>query len=179
MNHIRTRSLATLLLLAVFAVPAVGGAQQPARTSIFGTILGMDRNNPNVLEVQTWHSGVGRIDVVLNGARVNYDGQHLARGTFGGFFGYFTPGRQTFRAEQVTLSSSPDTYPQQSRSVLSELTGVIQNVEPGRILLSTSTNGRVWISTPERGLRDGQRVQAWGTYNAWNGTMSSRHISVI
>lgn len=179
MKHPLTQAFAALTLCAAFALPAICMAQQPARTSIYGTIMGMDRNNPNVLEVQTWHSGVGRIDVVLNGARINYDGQRVARGTFAGFFGYFTPGRQAFRAEEVTLSSSPDTYPVQSRSVLSQLVGVIQTVQPGRILVLTQTNGRVWVNTPERGLRTGTRVQVWGSYNAWNGTMTSRHISVL
>ena len=160
-------------------IPKLAALTLAAATSIFGTILGFEGRTHNVLEVRTWHSGIGRIDVVLNGARIAYNGQRLAPGTFAGFYGYFTPGRQTFRAEQVTLSSGPATYPQGSRTVLSELTGVIQSVQRGRFLLLTGTNGHVWVSTPERGLRVGERVQVWGTYDAWNGTMTSRNISVI
>lgn len=168
-----------IALLALLLGAAGTALATPARTSIYGTILGAEHGNPNVLEVQTWHSGIGRIDVLVSGARVNSNGQPLARGTFAGFYGYFTNGRRDFRAEQVTLSSSPSSYPRQYRTVGSELEGTIQSVQPGRILLDTPTNGRVWVRTPERGLYAGERVQAWGTYDAWTGSMTSRHITVI
>lgn len=164
--------------LATNTASAQVRAAVPPRASIFGTILGWERAG-HALEVQTWHSGVGRIDVRLHGARINWNGQRLTRGTFAGFYGYFSHDRRYFTAETVTLSASPGSYPTNSRYVQANLQGTILSVAYGRFLLQTWTNGRVWVQTPERGLRRGERVSVWGTYDAWTGRMTSDHISVL
>lgn len=141
--------------LGIFASTASALAQCPNNQSFFGTI---QRVSGDTLTVRTADNRWA--DVRLDrGAKVNANGMQLQQGAYVGAYGCVTPDG-VFHASQVTLANSASSYGER-------LTGTVQRVESGRLIVRQS-NGTwgTWYVPNSGQFSVGQRITGVGMVSA-------------
>jgi hypothetical protein len=158
--------LAALLAAAGFsagtaqAAPSCIGA---ARASYFGQIVAV---RPAFFTLHTDQS-IGDVHVYTRDARVRYDNMAIRPGTYAGVYGCRSG--NGLLAENVTLSSSPQSFPGMwyGTSNDRQVTGRVDAVRPGRVLIdSNNGHGDVWVLTSQPGIEVGQLVTANGYFSS-------------
>lgn len=149
----------------LFATAAAPAAQCPTEESFFGTI---QRVNGTTITVKTPNGHYADVRII-SGARMNMNGNTLRPGTFAGLYGCVEPGG-IFRANEVTLSANDDTYHE-------TLTGTVQRVESGRIIVrETGNRSGTWLVPDGSMFKVGQSVTAVGFVGA-NGVFYPQSIN--
>lgn len=179
MNSLGKLLAAPLALLTLFFLnTALAKAACPVReTSIFGTVQDVDAN---VFTLQT-NSRMGYIHVFTRSAHMHDNGLTLRSGVFAGVYGCLAPQDRSFRATEVTLASSAETYPRMHLNHGDTwVQGRIDVVAPGRVRIdSGSGHGDLWVQTAQQGLYSGQLIQAVGHFTPGDREFVSDRIVIL
>jgi hypothetical protein len=155
-----TTLLAATTLFSGFAAAAPIDRDDAGRchVSLFGTV---ENPRPGMFTLRASRQDYRYIHVFTTGARINANGLALQQGRFAGIYGCYSADGRSFRAEEVTLSTSSQTY----REPVT-LDAVISLIEPQmhRILLHTNI-GYVWAYIAPGRYFKGEHVRVTGTFN--------------
>lgn len=146
----------------------------PCHVSLFGTVKGV---NPRFFTLDTLRSGIRNIHVETAGARMNTNGLTLRRGVFAGVYGCFAPQQRFFKASEVTLASSPESYTGYARRAVTT-TGTIVKVQSGQIQIHNEDYGYLWVFTSQSGFTVGQNVTVTGSFNPVQSSLNATSITV-
>lgn len=175
-----SKLLGLLFAAAALVVPATAHASTfcPVReTSIFGTIRDAD---PNMVTLET-NSRMGSIHVFTHGARVYANGLTIRPGVFAGIYGCLAPADRSFKASEITLATSAETYPRMHLTTGDTwISGRIDVVAPGRVQIdSGGGHGETWVQTSQQGLYVGQLIQAFGRFTSGDRTFVANKVAIL
>lgn len=178
-RSIRLAAVAALTLLLGVQAIATASAQQtycPQRSSIFGTVVEV---HPTMITIHTSESAMGDIHVMTHGAHIFSNGLSLSPGVYAGIYGCLTANNGMFRAEDVTLATSANTYNGYRRHI-TVVEGRIDAVQSGRVLIdSNHGHGDVWVFTSRGDLKTGELVRAVGTFDPRDAAFVATSISIL
>jgi len=146
----------------------------PCHESVFGTVTTV--RGPNAFTIGELHTS-RTLYVDDRSALMHSNGQSVAPGTFAGLYGCFERNETVFKAEEVTLASSPQTYANMRQTVT--LSGVVDEVKSGMIGVRTPHVGHIHVYTSQTGFRIGENVTARGSFDPLSGSLNATSVSVI
>lgn len=153
MGRFTTMFAAIGLAGAAWFASAAGAsaATCPTNESFFGTV---QRMSGDMLTVSTQAGRWANVRIDRN-ARINKNGSDLDRGAYIGAFGCVTPDG-VFHASEITLARNASRYHE-------TLTGIVERVEPGRILVKQYGHGYgTWYVSDSSRFRAGERLSGVG-----------------
>lgn len=153
MGRFTTMLAAIGLAGAAWFASAAGAsaATCPSNESFFGTV---QRMSGDMLTVSTQAGKWANVRIDRN-ARINRNGSDLQPGAYVGMFGCVTPDG-VFHASEVTLARNASKYHE-------TLTGIVERVQPGRILVKQNGHGYgTWYVADSDRFRTGQQVSGVG-----------------
>jgi hypothetical protein len=171
-------ALNALLFASPAAAQSVVGAQPSGcqRQSVFGTVATPVVNDR--FNFATLRTDFGHIDVDTRGAVIHANGLTIRPGIFAGVFGCFAPGNRIFKAEEITLSTSPMSYNGYGRKSVT-IQGTVTQIEHGRLGVEAPHYGHLYVYTSRTGYRIGERVSITGNFNPQDSSFNAATITPV
>ncbi|MGZ3497432.1 MAG: hypothetical protein ACXWNK_01630 [Vulcanimicrobiaceae bacterium] len=173
------RFIITFILTAIAAAALASHAsatQQCQRESIFGSVANVE--SANRFNLASTREQFTYIHVYHYRETLFHDnGLTLRPGVYAGIFGCYSPDHRSFRAEEITLSSTPANYNGYQRKTVS-VVGTVTSIEPSYLEMDTSM-GHMKVYTSRKGYRVGERLSVRGNFSPMDGSFNAASITPV